>query len=117
MVRRYRAPIVGATAGWLTSGETGPRPQEDDAARDGWSAGRGIPILGRRHAHEVAEARAERADALEPDQEADLGDGQVGRSQQVLGALDTAPRQIRPRSLAVGLGERTREVELRQVRR
>src|SRR5216683_8398934 len=62
-------------------------------------------------------SRAEGADALEPDQEADLGDGQVGRSQQVLGALDAAPGQIRPGSLAVGLGERPREVELGQVRR
>ena len=35
----------------------------------------------------------------------------------VLGALDPAPGQIRPRGLTVGLSERPREVELGQVRR
>src|SRR3954471_20833368 len=94
-----------------------PRPHEDEAARDGRSAGRGTPVLGRRHPHEGAEARGEGADALEPDEETDLGYGQVGRSQQVLGTLDPAPGQILPRSLTVRLGERPREVKLGQMRR
>ena len=51
----------------------------------------GALVLRRRPAGQLAEPGAERAEAGEPDQVADLRDGQVHRPQQVLGPLDPAP--------------------------
>ena len=57
------------------------------------------------------EPHAERPEAREADQEADLGDGQVGGPQEGLRALDPAPGQVGAGRLTVGRRERTCEVE------
>src|SRR4029078_12120286 len=74
----------------------GPRlgqpPHEDEAPGDVRDALLGVPPLelARRLAHQLPEPAAERAQAREADRVADLGDGEVGGAQQVLGALDPA---------------------------
>ena len=85
-----------------------------DASGDRWDAGpcdRMLAVLARRASDELAKARAERAEAREPDQEADLGDREVRGSQERLGALDPAPRQVGAGRLAVGRRECAGEVE------
>jgi hypothetical protein len=68
------------------------------------------PVFGRRHADELGERRAEGSQAAEADEVADLGDGQIRRAQQVLGALHAAPGEVCTRRLAVGDAERAGEV-------
>ena len=75
------------------------------------AARRLVAIRARRLSDELAEPRAERAEAREADEEADLGDGQVRGPQQGLRALDPAPGEVGARRLAVGRRERAREVE------
>src|SRR4051812_4452132 len=89
------------------------RPHEDEAARYRWRAARAHrlrPVRRRGQADDRGEARAERAEAGEPDEQADLGHGEVGGAQQVLGALDPAVGQVPAGRLAVGLRERAQEV-------
>jgi hypothetical protein len=52
---------------------------------------------------------AERAQAGEPDQQAHLGDGQVGVAQQVLGPLDAPAGEVPAGRVAVGGAERADE--------
>src|ERR671922_1512731 len=66
------------------------RVQTRRARRHAGDVSRPGAVLARRHADELAEARAERAQALAPDGEADLGDRQLARAQQRLRALDAA---------------------------
>lgn len=51
-------------------------------------------IRGRRDAIRVREARRERADALQPDREADICHGAVGCAQQRGGALEAPGEQV-----------------------
>jgi len=70
-----------------------------------------VAVIARRPTDEVAEARAERAEAREADQKADLGDGEVRGSQEGLRALDPASRQVRAGRFAIGRRERAGEVK------
>src|SRR5690606_35630064 len=65
----------------------------------------------RRLPDDLAEARAERAQAAEADGVAHLGDGEVRGAQQVLGALDAPLGQVRGRAEPVGRREQALEVE------
>jgi hypothetical protein len=58
----------------------------------------------------------ERAEAAEPDIEADIGDAAVRRSQQEHRALDAAALQIAVRCLAERVAERADEVRRRHLR-
>jgi len=70
-----------------------------------------VAILARRPADECAETRAERAEAREADQKADLGDGKVRGSQERLRALDPASGEIGTWRLTIGRRERASEVK------
>src|SRR4051794_41175158 len=97
----------------------GSGPHQDEAARDGRNAAGadgGGAILRRGLTDEIAETATERAEAAEADEEADLGDRQVGRPQQRLRPLDSPPGQVPLRRLAVRARERAREVEPRVAR-
>src|SRR5215211_5320137 len=78
-------------------------------ARGAWRDARDVAhagaVLARRQADELAEARAERAQALTADGEADLGDRQLARAQQRLRALDAAGHEICVGRLAERLAE------------
>jgi len=63
------------------------------------------PIRNRRVAYVFVEKRAERAETFEPDLEADIGDGQRARREQLLGSLDASIPQV----LMWGLVERSPE--------
>src|SRR5438067_1148085 len=74
-----------------------------DARRDERVCRRGrvrLAIRGRRKTEEAREARRERAQALEPDREADLGDGPVGLTEQCRRALEPPAEQVCVRRLA-----------------
>ncbi len=91
-----------------------------DAARDhGVRGGRriGRAVGGRRHPEHPPEARRERADALQPDREADVGDRAVGRPQQRGRALEPARQQVLVRRLTERAPELTAEVRRRQAGR
>src|SRR5215207_11120456 len=64
----------------------------------------------RRLANELAKCRAEGAEALKADFQADVGYGQVGAAQQLLRALDPPPHQVLVGGLAEGLLEAAGEV-------
>jgi hypothetical protein len=72
-----------------------------------------VPVGGRRFPGQPGEQRRERAEAAEPDQVADLGHGQVGVAQQVLGPLDPAAAEVPDRGQPVGGLEAPGEVVLR----
>ena len=72
-----------------------------------------VPVGGRRLPGQPGEQRRERAEAAEPDQVADLGHGQVGVAQQVLGPLDPAAAEVPDRGQPVGGLEAAGEVILR----
>src|SRR6266542_1604595 len=67
-------------------------------------------IGGRREAVRAAEARGERADALEANREVDLGYGAVGRPQQCRRAFEAPREQVRMGRLAEGAPEFPAEV-------
>src|SRR5206468_6901391 len=74
-----------------------------DARRDpGEVAGRGEggAVGGRRSAEHPGEARRERAEALEADREADVGDRAVGRAQEGGGPLEAASEEVGVRRVA-----------------
>lgn len=76
-----------------------------DAAWDtnvGGRRGKGGAIGGWRLPEGAAEAGRERADALQPDREADLGDRVVGGAQQAGGALEAPRQKVGVRRLAEG---------------
>src|SRR5437016_1042489 len=89
-----------------------PGPHQDETARDRRGAGGRATVLRGGHPLQFLEPGAERAHAFETDAEADLGDGEVGDAQEVLGPLDPATGEIGARRLPVGPGEGAREVEL-----
>ncbi len=66
---------------------------------------------GRRRAEELGERAAERAEAAEADQVADLGDAEVGPAQQFGRPLDPAAGEVAGRGLAVDRPELAGEVE------
>src|SRR5689334_2655449 len=75
------------------------------------------PAIGRRRlADDVRERAAGRAEAGEPDIEADLGDAAVRLAQECHRALDPAALQVAVRGLAEGRLERPDEVRLRDDR-
>ena len=78
---------------------------------------KGCAIGGWRDAVRAAEAGRERADTLQADREADLGDGAVRRPQQRRGALETARQEVRVRRLAELTPELATEVRTREPRR
>src|SRR5262249_16837038 len=90
---------------------------EDVAAGDPGIAVRGVArlVFGWPGADQLVESGAERAEAGEADQVADLGDGQVRRAQQVLSSLDPPVAEILRRSLTVRGGEATQKVVLRHA--
>src|SRR5215472_13107082 len=90
---------------------------EDVAAGDPGIAVRGVArlVFGWPRADQFVESGAERAEAGEADQVADLGDGQVRRAQQVLSSLDPPVAEILRRSLTVRGGEATQKVVLRHA--
>src|ERR1700750_2973519 len=71
------------------------RHARGDAQRRGPRA-----VFARRAAHDGAERPAERAEAREPDVEADLRDGAVGLAQERHRPFDPAPLQVAVRGLA-----------------
>src|SRR5262249_11775659 len=74
------------------------------------------PIIAGRHADELGEARAERAEGRAADCEAHLGDTELAATQQRHRALDATRHQIRVRRLAVGEPELAAEMPSRHVR-
>src|SRR5438552_13537433 len=70
-------------------------------------------IVGGREPHQRLESRAERAEAREPDEKADLGEGEVRRAEELARSLDPARRQVVARGLAVCVAERAYEVKAR----
>jgi hypothetical protein len=64
----------------------------------------------RRHAQDLAERPAERAEAREADVEADLRDAAVGLAQEERRALDPAALQVAVRRLAEDGAELAREM-------
>lgn len=107
---------AGPRGGRLPSCGRGMRsgPHQGNTARDRRRTGRlDAPraVRRRRLANELAKAIAERAEALEPDGEADLRHGQVCRPEQGFCPLDPAARQVGPRRLAVRGPERASKVE------
>ena len=78
-----------------------------------WTAYRVWKALGSL-ADDLPEAAAERAEAAVADGVADLGDGEVGRAQQVLGALDPPLADVGDGGEPVDPRERAEEVELAQ---
>src|SRR3954468_4039475 len=93
----------------------GPHDAGGDDGPGGGGRERGA-VLGRRLAEHATEARREGADAGEPDRQADLRDGVVGRAQQGGRALEPAGEQVRVRRLAEGAPELAREVRAREAR-
>src|SRR5258705_12251161 len=75
----------------------GARPRHGPASRH-WQRDSGVAEAGavgrRRLAHDGTERTAERAQAVEPHVEADLGHGALGLAQQLHGALDAAALQV-----------------------
>src|ERR1700680_499880 len=74
------------------------------------------PVGAGRHADQLGEATAERAQRRAPDRETDLGDAEVAATQQRHGALDASRHDIAVRRLAVGELELTAEMPGRHVR-
>src|SRR5689334_15201381 len=92
------------------------RPHHQEAAGDRrrTAAADDLVAVGRGwNADQRGEAGAEGAEAGEADQAADLGDREVGRAEQVLGAFDPATGEVGARRLAEGAAEGAREVEAR----
>src|SRR5919199_3619346 len=71
----------------------------------------------RRHPVRAAEARGERADALQADGRADVGDRPIGVPQQRRRALEPAREQVLVRRLSERAPELATEVRRREVRR
>ena len=74
------------------------------------------PVGAGRHADQLGEASAERAQRRAADREADLGDAEVAATQQRHRALDAPRHQVAVRRLAVGEPELAAEVPGRHVR-
>ena len=74
------------------------------------------PVGAGRHADQLGEARAERAQRRAADREADLGDAEVAAPQQRHRPLDAPRHQVAVRRLAVGEPELAAEVPGRHVR-
>ena len=74
-------------------------------------------VGGRRDPERAREAGRERADALQADREADVGDRAVGGAQQRGGALEPPGQQVRVRRLAERAPELAAEVRAREARR
>src|SRR5882757_2566023 len=74
-------------------------------------------IRRRRDPVRAHKARGERADAAQPDCEADRDNGAVGRAKQGSGTLQPSCQQVRMRRLAEGTPELTAEVRARKTRR
>ena len=74
------------------------------------------PVGAGRHADQLGEAGAERAQRRAADREADLGDAEVAAPQQRHRALDAPRHQVAVRRLAVGEPELAAEVPGRHVR-
>ena len=73
------------------------------------------PVDAGRHADQLGEAGAERAQRRAADREADLGDAEVAAAQQRHRALDAPRHQVGVRRLAVGEPELAAEVPGRHV--
>src|SRR5216117_1487717 len=88
-------------------------PHEHETARD---RRRSAPlhfaraIVGGREPHQRLESRAERAEAREPDEKADLGDREVRRAEELARSLDPARGEVVARRLSVCVAERAYEV-------
>jgi len=91
------------------------RPRHHEARRHG----RHLPAQPerrRRFTHDHLKCPAERAEAVEADVEADVGDAAIRGTQQKHRALDAAALQIAVRRLAEGLAKPADEVRLRDAR-
>src|SRR5689334_25223830 len=117
MPRLYGPSVLRRFSG--SDAFAGPRlrqaglPHERVAAGDGRGAasfGRLLPVRGGGHAGELVEPGAEGTQACEADQVADLGHGQVGRTEQLAGALYPAPGPVPAGGLAVDGAEGPDEV-------
>src|SRR6188472_767564 len=80
----------------------------DEGAAGGW--GELGPVGGGRDAEGASEAGGERADALQADREADVGDRAIGVAQQRRRPLEAARQQVGVRRLAKGALELAAEV-------
>jgi len=76
----------------------------------------GGAVLRRRHAEPAAEARRERADAAQPDGEADVRDRAIGGAKKRRGPLQPAHEEVLVRRLAERAAELTAEVRGRELR-
>src|SRR5205823_4260465 len=85
--------------------------RDERVRRGGWVR---LPIPGRRKTEEAREAGRERAQAFEPDREADLGDRPVGLTEQCRRALEPAAEQVSVRRLAEHPPELAAEVRPRK---
>src|SRR5207253_9400221 len=91
-------------------------PHENKAPRDGRRPATGdlmLAVFRRRNADVFFEPRAERAEAREPDEIADLGDGQIRGAEQLPRPLDAPLRKVCARRSAIGVAKRAHEMETR----
>src|SRR5882724_6762632 len=91
------------------------RPGHPETRRDGFDVG-ALAIVGWRFAENLAEGPAERAQAREPDVQADVGHAAVGFAQQEHRALDPTALQVAVRGLAERSPEGADEVRLGDAR-
>src|SRR5215467_8041874 len=104
--------VASRTVGRILNSQSGAE-HEPEAARDrsGPAQLRGLPLVFRRRAADkLGETAAERAKTAEADRHANLGHGEVDRTQQVARALDPSPRPVSAWRLSVGRIERTDEL-------
>src|SRR3954465_13260264 len=102
--------IMGATligrARSRFSETAGSRPRLGEAGRRRWRGAHPLAERRGRLADDLLERAAERAQAGEPDLEADVGDAQVALAQRSHGAFDAAALQVAVRRLAERRAER-----------
>jgi hypothetical protein len=94
------------------AGDIVQRPAHAECAE---SAARLAAESGWREARQRVEARAEGAEALVADVQADFGDAVVAGQQQLLGLLDAPAGNEFVRCLVEGLGEQTIEIKRRKT--
>src|SRR6476469_8211411 len=93
-----------------------PRPAHDDAAvDDGWRDP--APVPGVRALDQLPEPPGEGPETGEPDHHADLGDGEVGMHEKVLGPLDPPPAEVGTRGLPEDAPKLPSEVITGEARR
>ena len=118
--RRPRSSVTHRALDGAARSGHGSRPREEHARRDARTLQRRRmrgAVRGGRNAVGPPEARRERADAPEPDREADVGDRAIRVTQQRGGSLEPPRQQVLVRCVAERPPELAAEVRRRELRR